>query len=157
VPLAYPLKKLKKIQRKATIWITEAFCMSSTAGIKAIAGLISIHLHLQKLYGHVFLQAHSLPQNHIINLFLEPRNPNFQESHQLSLDNLMPKQQSSIKGPIVDMDNKFNKVFPSFSPFNHGFSLGNCYDLKLELRLHLGKGLREVKGFIEVVKRKDTR
>ena len=22
----------------------------------------------------------------------------------------------------------------------------NCYDLKLELRLHLGKGLREVKG-----------
>jgi len=25
---------------------------------------------------------------------------------------------------------------------------GGCYDLKLKLRLHLGKGLKEVKGFI---------
>jgi len=33
---------------------------------------------------------------------------------------------------------------------------GECYDLKLELRLHLGKGLREVKECIEVVKLKDT-
>ena len=32
----------------------------------------------------------------------------------------------------------------------------DCYDLKLKLRLHLGKGLREVKGFIEVVKHKNT-
>ena len=32
----------------------------------------------------------------------------------------------------------------------------NCNDLKLELRLHLGKGLRKYKGRFEVVKRKDT-
>ena len=31
-----------------------------------------------------------------------------------------------------------------------------CYDLKLKLRLYLGKDLREVKGLIEVVKCKDT-
>ena len=31
-----------------------------------------------------------------------------------------------------------------------------CNDLKLELRLHLGKDLRKYKGLIEVVKRKDT-
>jgi len=31
-----------------------------------------------------------------------------------------------------------------------------CNDLKLELRLHLGKDLRKYKGWIEVVKRKDT-
>ena len=31
-----------------------------------------------------------------------------------------------------------------------------CYDLKLKLRLHLGKDLREIKGLIEVVKYKDT-
>ena len=30
-----------------------------------------------------------------------------------------------------------------------------CYNFKLELRLHLDKDLREVKGYIEVVKRKD--
>jgi len=37
VPLAYPLEKLRKMQRRATIWITEAFCMCPIAGIKAIA------------------------------------------------------------------------------------------------------------------------
>ena len=31
-----------------------------------------------------------------------------------------------------------------------------CYDLKLELRLHLGKGLRKDKGIVELVKYKDT-
>ena len=31
-----------------------------------------------------------------------------------------------------------------------------CNDLKLELRLHLGKGLRKYKGRLEVVKCKDT-
>jgi len=29
--------------------------MSPTAGIKAIAELIPIHLHLQNLYGHILL------------------------------------------------------------------------------------------------------
>ena len=56
------------MQKRAAIWITRAFCTSPTAGIKAIAGLIPIHLHLQKLYGCVLLQAYLLPQNHIINL-----------------------------------------------------------------------------------------
>jgi len=30
-----------------------------------------------------------------------------------------------IKGLIVNMDNRFNKVFPSFDPFNKEFSLGS--------------------------------
>ena len=30
-----------------------------------------------------------------------------------------------IKGSIVDMDNRFNEVFPSFDPFNKEFSLGS--------------------------------
>ena len=37
----------------------------------------------------------------------------------------MPRQQAIIKGPIVDMDNMFNKVFPSFSLFNYEFLTGN--------------------------------
>jgi len=32
-----------------------------------------------------------------------------------------------------------------------------CYDLKLELRLHLGKDLRMDKGCLELVKHKDYR
>jgi len=56
----YLLDKLKKIQKRAAIWITRAFCTSPTAGIEAIVRLIPIHLHLQKLDGHVLLQAYLL-------------------------------------------------------------------------------------------------
>ena len=33
----------------------------------------------------------------------------------------MPRQCSNIKGPIVDIDNRFNEIFPSFFPFNFKF------------------------------------
>jgi len=37
------------MQRKAALWILGAFHTSPTGGIKALAGLIPIHLHLKKL------------------------------------------------------------------------------------------------------------
>jgi len=41
------------------------------------------------------------------------------------LNNLTSKQQLKIKGPVVDMDNRFNEVFPSFDLFNKEFALGH--------------------------------
>jgi len=99
--------------------------MSPTLEIKAIDGLIPIHLHLQKLNRCLLLQVHLLHPNYIINSLLELRDPNTQESHYLLLDKLMPRQHSSIKGPLVDMDNRFNNFFPFFSPFNYEFLPGN--------------------------------
>ena len=66
-----------------------------------------------------------MPQNHIINLLLESRNLIAQEFHCLSLNNLIFKQQSIIKDPIVNIDNKLNKFFLYFSSFNPEFLLGN--------------------------------
>jgi len=43
------MKILGKMQRRAAIWILGAFKTSSTEGIKAIAGIIPIKFHLQKL------------------------------------------------------------------------------------------------------------
>jgi len=43
------MKILGKMQRSATIWILGAFKTLPTEGIKAIAGIISIKFHLQKL------------------------------------------------------------------------------------------------------------
>ena len=40
------------MQRRAALWITEAFHMSPTWRIETIAGLIPIHLHLDKIIGH---------------------------------------------------------------------------------------------------------
>jgi len=47
--LLYPLKELRKIQQRATFWILAVFHTFSSLGIKIIAGLIPIHLYLQKL------------------------------------------------------------------------------------------------------------
>ena len=41
------------------------------------------------------------------------------------LEGLIPRQQVIIKSLIINMDNRFNKVFLSFSPFNYKFSPGN--------------------------------
>ena len=49
--LVYSLKKLRKIQRRAAIWILGVFCTSPPLSIEAAAGLISIYLHLQNLVG----------------------------------------------------------------------------------------------------------
>jgi len=47
--MAYHLKILGKMQRRAAIWILGAFKTSPSYGIEALAGLIPINLHLQKL------------------------------------------------------------------------------------------------------------
>ena len=51
VPLSYPLKTLGKMQRRAAIWILRVFKIFPTKGVEAIAGLIPIKVHLQKLGG----------------------------------------------------------------------------------------------------------
>ena len=45
-PLSYPLKALRKMQRRTAIWILGAFKTSLFEGIEAITGLIPIKLHL---------------------------------------------------------------------------------------------------------------
>ena len=124
-PRAYLLKELGKMQRRVAIWITGVFCTSPMLDIEVIASLISIHLHLQKFIGRFHLQAHSLSPNHIINSILNLRNSSNQEPHWLSLDKLTPRQHSIIKDSLVDMDNRCNKIFPSFSSSNYEFSLRN--------------------------------
>ena len=39
------------MQQRVVLWILGAFCTLPTMEIKTIAGLIPIHLHLQKLSG----------------------------------------------------------------------------------------------------------
>ena len=56
----YHLKTLEKIQRRVAIWILGAFKTSPLYSIKAIAGLVSIKLYLQKLGERSQLQAHKL-------------------------------------------------------------------------------------------------
>jgi len=70
-PVVKNLAKLKKMQQRAALWIIGAFRMLPSEGIEAIAGLIPIALHLQKLNGRHYLQYASIPLYHAINLLLD--------------------------------------------------------------------------------------
>jgi len=65
-PLSYHLKLLNKMQRRAAIWILGVFKMSPLEGIEALAGLIPVKYHLQKLTEHSPIRPFKLPENHII-------------------------------------------------------------------------------------------
>ena len=62
----YHLKALGKMQRRAAIWILGTSKIFPSYGIEAIAGLVPIKLHLQKLRGRSQLQAHKLPPNYLV-------------------------------------------------------------------------------------------
>jgi len=54
-PIYHPLKELRKIQRRMLLYITEVFHTSLSWGVEAIAGLIPIHFHLNKLIEQYYL------------------------------------------------------------------------------------------------------
>ena len=125
VLLSYPLRVLRNMQRKAALWILGAFYISPSFGIEAIARIIPTYLNIQRLNSRFQLRAHSLPINHTIKLLLKARPLNSIEVHHILLEELMPKEHWNIQGPIVDINNRFNKIIPSFSLFNYEFLLGN--------------------------------
>ena len=45
--------------------------------------------------------------------------------HSSSLDSLTSRQHSLIKGHLVDINNRFNRIFPSFISLHSEFSSGH--------------------------------
>ena len=113
------------MQRRAVIWILSIFKTSPTLGIEAIVELIPIKLHLQKLGGRSQLRVHSLLPNHLIQSLIDSSNSGSFFQHPNSLDSLTSHQRSLIKSHIVDMDNRINEIFPSFSPLHFELSPGH--------------------------------
>ena len=124
-PTCYHLNILWKMQQGAAHWISGVFQTSPTLGIEAISGLIPIHLYLKKLYRRFLLWESFLPSNHIINNILSSNRLQKQSSHNASIDYLIAKQRLHLKSPLINVDDKYNKFFPSFSFFNEEFKPGN--------------------------------
>ena len=122
----YYLNILRKIQRRAALWITGAFQTSPTLGIEAIARLVPIHLYLKKLYERFLLQQSSLSSNHIIHSILSLNRTQEHKSHNVSINHLMAKQRSQLKSSIIDVDDKRNQCFSFFSFFSKEFKPRNC-------------------------------
>ena len=74
-PLLYHMKILNKMQRRAAIWILGAFKTSPTEGIEALAGLIPIRFHLQKITKMSLIHPFKLPDNHILKNLLNDDPP----------------------------------------------------------------------------------
>jgi len=87
-------------------------------GIEAITDLIPIKLHLQKLEERLQLQAHSLLPNHLIQMIMKSHHGTHKLQHPASLDALTNHQRSHVKGHLVDTNNRFNGIFPFFSPLH---------------------------------------
>ena len=87
-PMAYYMKILGKIQRQATIWILGAFKTSSSYSIEAIAGLIPIKLHLQKLGSRSQLRVYKLLPSHLLCLLIDSQLNLFSSFKFVALDSL---------------------------------------------------------------------
>ena len=124
-PIVKNITELKKMQRRAALWITGAFWTSPSEGIEAIAGLISITLHLHKLNSRHHLCYASIPPSHAINLLLDSQHAKNQTSHRVATSKLTVKQQAILKSPIKDVNKCLNGVRNCFNPLHPLFSSGS--------------------------------
>ena len=113
------------MQRRAVIWILRAFKTSSVEGIEAIAGIIPIKLHLQKLANRSQLYTLALPPNHLVQTFTDDLSSLPIHQHPALLNNLTSHQRSLIKGHLVDSNNKVYGIFLSFSSLHLEFFPGS--------------------------------
>ena len=107
------------------IWILDTFQTLHSFGIEVIAGLIPIYLYLCKLSGRAQLRAYLLLHNYILQSLLKSRLSICNDSYCFLLDSLFPCQYKMINSLIVDIDNRFNKVFSVFDSHNKEFSPGS--------------------------------
>lgn len=63
-PMEGTLKLLTQMQCHVAVWITGVFRMSPTGRVQAIAGLLPIHLHLQKLKARSVFHTATLLDTH---------------------------------------------------------------------------------------------
>jgi len=80
------------MQRRAATWILGAFKTSLTEGIEALAELIPIKLHVQKLGGRSQLHTISLPPNHIIHSLMDSPFGSHNYQHPSSLSSFTDHQ-----------------------------------------------------------------
>ena len=122
--MLYHMKILDKMQRRAAIWILEAFKTLLTEGIEAIARIIPIKFYLQKLTRRSQIQPFALSTNHIIRNLIDDLPNLFMKPSPHSVRSLMNWQKNITKGHLIDLSNKAYGIFPSFSPLNLEFTPG---------------------------------
>ena len=65
------MKILDKMQRRAAIWILGAFKTLLSEGIEAMAGIIPIRFHFQKIAKRSQIHPFKLPTKHILRELMD--------------------------------------------------------------------------------------
>jgi len=99
------------MQRRVAIWILGTFKTSPTEDIEALAGLISIKLHITKLGGRSQLHAMSLSPNHIIQSLMDSLFSSDKHHHPSSLRCFTEQQKTKIKGHLINAIDTFSNWF----------------------------------------------
>ena len=113
------------MQRRAAIWILGAFKTSPSEGIEAIAGIIPIKYHIQKIAKRFQLYLFKLPNNHILRNLLDNSTPRSNLTNSHTIGSLTNRQRLITKGHLIDSNTKSYGIFPAFSPLNPEFSPGH--------------------------------
>jgi len=106
------------MQRRVAIWILGTFKTSPSEEIEALAGLIPIKYHLQKLTKQLLIWLFKLLENHIIQWLMDESSPYSNSSNPQAIGSLTNRQRNITKGHIIDFKTKSYGVFPSFDPFH---------------------------------------
>jgi len=117
------MKVLNKMQRRAAVWILGAFKTLPLEGIKALAGLIPVKSHLQKIAKRSQICPFKLPKSHILNNLMD-NSPHQHNSCNMGF--LTHHQKTLTKGHLINSKIKFYGSFPSFSPLDPEFTPGQC-------------------------------
>ena len=120
------MKILNKLQRRATVWILGAFKTLPAEGIEAIAGIIPIRFHLQKIARRSQIRPLKLLDNHILKQLMNDNPPCPNSTNSFNIGSLTNCQRTLTKGHLIDSSIKSNGIVPSFSPLDPEFSPGHC-------------------------------
>ena len=120
------MKILNKLQRRATVWILGAFKTLPAEGIEAIAGIIPIRFHLQKIARRSQIRPLKLLDNHILKQLMNDNPPCPNSTNSFNIGSLTHCQRTLTKGHLIDSSIKSNGIVPSFSPLDPEFSPGHC-------------------------------
>ena len=93
-------------------------------GIEAIAGIILIRFHLQKIARRSQICPFKLPTNYILRELMDDSPLSSNNTNPHTIGSLSNHQKNIAKGYLIDSCNKAYGIFPSFSPLNPEFFPG---------------------------------
>ncbi|KAJ3500702.1 hypothetical protein NLJ89_g9676 [Agrocybe chaxingu] len=97
------LTHLNRMQHKAALWITGAFCTSPTGVLEALAGLIPVHLMLKKLAMHTVYRIATLSDTHPLSSILSKAYVKNAEPYPCSSALMTPSMQGCVTSMVMEI------------------------------------------------------